>query len=113
MMRVAAMSLFITGCYYDNEEELYPGSGSLACDTTGVTFSTDIMPVVNAKCALSGCHASGGLGPLMTNQSQFDGLASSGKIRTRVLVQKDMPPSGPLPLCEQQKVDAYLKSKGW
>jgi len=112
-MIVAAVSLMIIGCYYDNEEELYPGSGSLACDTTGVTYAADIMPIVSTKCALSGCHASGGLGPLMTDQSQFDGLASSGKIRNRVLEQKNMPPSGPLPLCEQQKIDAYLKSKGW
>lgn len=110
---VGTLLLFlISSCYYDNEEELYPGSG--ACDTLGVTFSEDIMPIVNTKCAISGCHIStGGNGIPITNQTQFDALGSNGKIRIRVLEQKNMPPSGALPLCEQQKVDAYLKSKGW
>lgn len=115
LILMASALLVLSGCYYDIEEELYPGSGGgLACDTTGVTFPVDIMPILNSQCATSGCHTvSGGNGIPITNQAQFDGLASNGKIRTRVLVQKNMPPSGPLPLCEQHKIDAYLKSKGW
>jgi hypothetical protein len=115
LVLITSALFVLSGCYYDNEEELYPGSGNgLACDTTGLTFPADIMPIVNTKCAISGCHTStGGNGIPITNQSQFDGLASDGDIRNRVLVQKNMPPSGPLPLCEQQKIDAYLKSNGW
>lgn len=51
--------LFIESCYYDKEELLYPGS-KLPCDTTSTAarFSTDVLPVMNASCNLSGCHNS-------------------------------------------------------
>jgi hypothetical protein len=47
----------LTGCYYDTEEELYPDSGSTTCDTITVSYATDIVPIVSAKCSTPGCHA--------------------------------------------------------
>lgn len=47
----------LTGCYYDTEEELYPDSGSSTCDTISVSYATDIVPIVSAKCSTPGCHA--------------------------------------------------------
>lgn len=41
------------GCYYDNEEELYPNPN--ACDTVAVSFSADILPVLQSQCL--SCHA--------------------------------------------------------
>jgi hypothetical protein len=35
----------VTGCYYDNKQELY---GS--CDSSNVTFATTIEPIINANC---------------------------------------------------------------
>ncbi len=40
-----------TGCYYDKEEILYPDS---ACDTSAVSYSTSVLPVLSANC--NGCH---------------------------------------------------------
>lgn len=40
------------GCYYDNEEELYPGQAS--CDSINVTYSASLAPVLAAQC--NGCH---------------------------------------------------------
>ncbi len=55
----------ITGCYYDKEELLYPGStAAVDCSTVQAKFGADVLPVISAKCATSGCHngsASGGL----------------------------------------------------
>jgi hypothetical protein len=31
------------GCYYDNEERLYPNS---FCDTTAVTYATKVVPIM-------------------------------------------------------------------
>lgn len=45
---------FVTACYYDNEEALYPSLSS-ACDTTGVTFSMTIVPVLSSNCY--SCHS--------------------------------------------------------
>jgi len=44
----------LSGCYYDNEEELYPNSGS-NCDTTNVTYSGTIFPIISGDCI--SCHS--------------------------------------------------------
>ena len=45
--------LGISGCYYDNEEDLYPNT-NLPCDSVSVSFKNDIDPILQAKCV--GCH---------------------------------------------------------
>lgn len=44
----------LAGCYNDKADKLYPTTTT--CDTTTVTFATDVMPVMQQKCATSGCH---------------------------------------------------------
>ncbi|MFT3754109.1 MAG: hypothetical protein QM800_14945 [Paludibacter sp.] len=39
-------------CYYDKEEQLYPSLA--ACDTTNITYSQKIAPILNANCL--SCH---------------------------------------------------------
>lgn len=51
MSFIVAVAL-IQGCYYDNEEYLYPSTAS--CDTTGVTYSGTIAPIMAAYC--NSCH---------------------------------------------------------
>jgi hypothetical protein len=51
------LSVSLSSCYYDTEEELYPDSGSYTCDTISVSYATDIVPIVSAKCSTPGCHA--------------------------------------------------------
>lgn len=48
----------LTGCYYDKEEELYPDSGPVVCDTLSVSYSSDIVPILSTNCSYSGCHSS-------------------------------------------------------
>jgi hypothetical protein len=43
----------LSACYYDNEEQLYPNTGQ--CDTTNVTFSGTILPMITSNC--SSCHS--------------------------------------------------------
>ncbi|NTV83374.1 MAG: hypothetical protein HGA23_03610 [Bacteroidales bacterium] len=56
MKKILIISLLaiLAGCYYDNEEELYP-AGSGDCDTTNVTYSGTIFPMINSNC--TGCHS--------------------------------------------------------
>ena len=49
--------LSLTGCYYDNEEELYPASAN--CNTENMAFTTNVWPVISSSC--TGCH--GGANP--------------------------------------------------
>lgn len=41
-------------CYYDNEEFLYPKLSS-SCDTTNVTFSSSVKPILQQYCLT--CHS--------------------------------------------------------
>jgi len=50
---LSAISLLMAGCYYDNEEYLYPGITS--CDTSNVTFSGTVAPILVANC--NSCHS--------------------------------------------------------
>lgn len=43
----------LEGCYYDNEEELYPASAE--CITDNMSFASNVWPLINASCI--GCHS--------------------------------------------------------
>ena len=49
---------FLQSCYYDVAEELYPNPP--ACDTTNVSYSEDVWPIINANC--TSCHSGGAPG---------------------------------------------------
>jgi hypothetical protein len=95
----------LSGCYYDKEEELYPGS----CNTPGtVTYSEHIQPLIAAKCAVGGCHVQGGGGPgLMAEYGALKQFVDNGKFANRVLTEKNMPPGG-LPVCELELVKRWV-----
>jgi mono/diheme cytochrome c family protein len=45
------LALATTGCYYDKAEVLYPDT---ACDTSAITYSTSVAPVLSSNCNV--CH---------------------------------------------------------
>lgn len=47
---------FLSSCFYDNEEELYPDGpiSSASCDTTNVSYSQAVVPILDANCL--NCH---------------------------------------------------------
>ena len=49
-------ALLLGGCYHDVEEQLYPATGS--CDTSGVTYTFTIIPLLQAN-GCTGCHSGG------------------------------------------------------
>jgi len=63
---------FLNSCYYDNVEELYPHP--LECDTTNVTFSNDVFPILEANCI--SCH-SGGAPAGNVNLETYDDIVAS------------------------------------
>ena len=51
----AIIALVVSACYYDNEEHLYPDPiGPSGCDTTNITYSETVVPLLNTHC--NGCH---------------------------------------------------------
>ena len=45
---------FLSSCYYDKENDLYPDEVS-DCDTLSVTYVKDVKPVITAHCIK--CHS--------------------------------------------------------
>lgn len=70
------MTLF-SGCEYDYI--LTPPAPPI---TQEVKFSTDILPIFNGGCNVSGCHATGAWDPDLTSGNAFASLNSLGLIDT-------------------------------
>lgn len=95
-------------CYYDNEEELY---GVVSCDTTGVSFSRDVLPIVLNNCA--SCHQPGGSQSTspMTNYAEVKSYAANRLIANRINgVGNIMPPLGKMSNCNIQLIEAWLNA---
>ncbi|MBE0678523.1 MAG: hypothetical protein IH592_07135 [Bacteroidales bacterium] len=53
LFMITAITL-LASCYYDNEEALYPSYSTL-CDTSNVTFSGTVAPILASNCL--SCHS--------------------------------------------------------
>lgn len=84
------VSAFLSGCYYDSQESLYP---ALACtDTVNVTYKAKIAPILDNYC--NSCHFSGsanvgnvtldsyaGVKNAVDNQNLFSSIIHDGKVK--------------------------------
>lgn len=111
-MIVVLLSMVMAGCYYDNEEDLYQYYyQDNTCDTVGVSFSNDIMPIIQGNCATIGCHVQGGTGNgIFENYAGVKAKVDNGSLKSRVLVQKNMPPSQPLGDCSMSLISAWINA---
>jgi uncharacterized membrane protein len=105
---ILAIALTFTSCYYDKADVLYGGS-TVDCTTISAKFTTDINPIIQTKCAIGGCHnASAAGGVQLLNYTQIK--ANITHIEHRVLMTKDMPVGGALPLAEQDKIRCWINN---
>jgi hypothetical protein len=76
------LGVSLIGCYKD---VILPDT---AFDPDGppqaVSFNKDIAPMVNTKCALSGCHVSGGHQPNMTFGGSYLTIVNGGFVNTDI-----------------------------
>ncbi len=92
--------LFLGSCKKDNEETLYPETEPLPEE---ISFSVNVLPIINNSCATIGCHVQGGsANGIFENYNQIKAKVDNGSFKQRVVVSKDMPPSGNLP---KQQID--------
>jgi hypothetical protein len=101
--------LMLSSCYYDNEEELYEYYNQQnVCDTTAVSFANDIMPMIQGNC-VTGCHVAGGSGNgIFENYAEVKAKVDNGSMNNRVVVARDMPPSGALTSCQILQMQAWI-----
>jgi len=74
---ITIFSFFIVSCYYDNEEALYPTLNS-SCDTTNVTYSGTIVPILNNSCLT--CHSAPATGGSILLTTYAEVVASAPRI---------------------------------
>jgi uncharacterized membrane protein len=109
MKRVSILLIIVTStfsaCYYDNAAVLYPGS--VNCSGTVPSFSTQVNPLVQSRCALGGCHATGATntGGALTNFTQISSKALS--VKTTVL-NGSMPKGSTLTSAEKKLISCWV-----
>ena len=106
---IGIFAVAISGCYYDNEEELYPNAPE--CVTDSLTYNAHMKTIIDTRCAISGCHVSGGTGNgIFTNYAGIKAKVDNGSLHERVVVRKDMPPAGSTQLneCQIQQFDTWI-----
>ena len=65
----------IQACYYD---DFLPMDDSTEVGT--VNFNSDLIPIFNASCNLSGCHSTGGKKPNLSPSNAYTSLINGGYI---------------------------------
>lgn len=109
-LSIVVIAFLLNACYYDNAEELYPGS--LNCDISNLSYDLVIKPIIDTNCAISGCHVSGtGRKDLSTYQGLKD-VIDDGRLNQFVVIDKSMPPSGPMSTCNIAKIEAWIQDGG-
>lgn len=101
----------MSGCYRDNEEELYPSSGS--CDTTGITYSSTVASLLQSNGCVS-CHSgsapSGGI--LLDSYNSVRSAALNGKLYGAISHTagfSPMPKNGnKMSACNISKIKAWI-----
>ncbi|MDO9257615.1 MAG: hypothetical protein Q7U54_19005 [Bacteroidales bacterium] len=111
---VLALTLAISGCYYDNEEDLYLGSS--ACDTTNVTYLNTtsgelaIEKIFEHNC--NSCHS--GSTPSGNIKTDNYEAVKANIIRIRGAINHQsgfqaMPQGGSLSSCDLTKIDIWIR----
>lgn len=103
--------IFLSGCYYDKYNKLYPPNTSGICDSINVTYSSTISSIISNYC--QGCHnastASGGI--VLNNYSQVNSNAVNGKLIGTVKQLSGyvaMPPGSKLSDCDIAKLQKWV-----
>ncbi len=111
-LMAALLLIMVSSCYYDNEEYLYPDP--TPCDTTNVTYSGSVAPVMAANC--NGCHSSSSpsAGIITDNYNSLKVVADNGKLQGAINHQSGyspMPKGGnKLNACDLTKIDIWINA---
>lgn len=97
------------GCYYDNEEELFPNT---FCDTVNTTYSGTISKIIEGSCAIPGCHVGGTSATgNFTVFAELKAQVDNGRLLPSIRREPDaipMPASGALRPCEIRQLELWV-----
>lgn len=103
---------FPSGCYYDNEEDRFPGTGN-TCDTVGMRYSVEIKQILQDNCYE--CHLSSSpamySGIPFETHAQLQEVALNGKLVDRInSAAAPMPQTGLMLACNRRKIEAWVNA---
>ncbi len=103
---VFILSILFYSCTY-RKEFVEP-----KCETENLQFSSGIInEIVQTKCAITGCHISGGSGTGdFTKYTQLKSAVDNGSFGQQVFVTKKMPQSGSLTDCQLSQLQAWVNN---
>ncbi|MCB0600116.1 MAG: hypothetical protein KDC28_02770 [Saprospiraceae bacterium] len=80
---------------------------SIVCDGTTPSFASDVKPIIQSSCALSGCHASGSRNGDFTSYSGLYADLVNGQFNREVLVNRTMPEGSSLSTSQLQTLQCW------
>ncbi len=105
------ISLGFSACSSDDDNGDNGDNGNIVCETDNLRFAEDIQPIIDANCAISGCHPAGSSRAMDTYEAVRD-YALDGSLVTRINLPasnpQSMPPTGPLDDCTIEKITAWV-----
>ena len=79
ILLAVSMVWVLNSCYYDNPAP----TADLNSPPLDVSFSGDVIPILNTNCNYSGCHATGGVAPDLTAEVAYYSLVN-GYVNTSI-----------------------------
>ena len=52
---LVVIAISLNACYYDKADSIYPDTTATTCDTVNITYSNQVLSIVNTNC--NNCHA--------------------------------------------------------
>ncbi len=112
---ILIIPLAFAACYYDSQEYLYPSAGgsNTPCDTSNITFSKTIQPILSQNCYA--CHSNANY--ISGGGYKLEDYADVKSNSSRILgsVQQtggypSMPPAGKLDDCSVTKIKIWINA---
>lgn len=80
------------------------------CMNVNVSYSTDLVSVINSSCAISNCHVAGfGFGDF----TSYDGIkakADDGSLRREVVINQSMPVTGSISQSDRDNFKCWIEA---
>lgn len=106
---VLLLSMTISACYYDVEEEIYP---STECDTIDVTYSVDVVNILKNNCYVCHDQATNEGNVTLEGYDRLKTYATNGKLLGVIKHLPgfpEMPQNAPqLPECNIAKIEQWV-----
>ncbi|MBS1567846.1 MAG: hypothetical protein JST45_00245 [Bacteroidetes bacterium] len=105
------VATLFNGCYYDVESDLYPSG---FCDTSAISFTATVQPILQSNCAVLGCHVAGGQGTGdFTTYAGFKAQVDNGAVLPAIKYEGNgpfMPPGGMLEPCAIKQIELWIQA---